>query len=177
VRAAGDLFYADGYGVSIDAIAERAGVAKPTVYAHFRSKEALIEVVLEIAAAQWFNDLDAEVDHRTGNPVSQLLAPFDLLVEDLPDPAYHGCVFVNGAASFLAPSHPARRALASLHAGMLERFERLAAAAEASSPDVTARQLLLLFDGVKVRGIVDASGAVAADARAAATALVDVISD
>jgi AcrR family transcriptional regulator len=177
LRAAADLFYADGYGVSIDSIAERAGVAKPTVYAHFASKDALIEAVLEAAADEWFNELDAEIEHRAGDPVSQLTAPFDLLVEDLPDPAYHGCVFVNSAASFAEPSHPAKRALASHHARMLERFERLARAAETADPGATARALLLLYDGVKVRGIVDSSGVFADDARAAAAALVEVISD
>ena len=34
-----------------------------------------------------------------------------------------------------------------------------------------ARQLLLLYDGVKTRGIIDFSGAAADDARSAATAL------
>jgi hypothetical protein len=133
--------------------------------------------VLEAAADQWFSDLDAEIEHRAGDPVSQLMAPFDLLVEDLPDPAYHGCVFVNSAAAFHEPAHPANRALALHHERMLERFERLATAAEAARPEVTARQLLLLYDGIKVRGIVDGSGAVAADARAAAAALIEVISD
>ena len=123
MRAAADLFYAEGYGVSIEAIAERAGVAKPTVYAHFASKEALIAAVLDAATEQWFDELDAEVAHRAGNPVSQIMAPFDLLVEDLPDPAYRGCVFVNSAAAFPDPAHPARQVLAAHHERMLERFE------------------------------------------------------
>ena len=134
MRAAADLFYAEGYGVSIESIAERAGVAKPTVYAHFASKEALIAAVLEAATDQWFEELDAEVAHRAGNPVSQIMAPFDLLVEDLPDPAYRGCVFVNSAAAFPDPAHPARQVLAAHHERMLERFEVLAAAAGASRP-------------------------------------------
>jgi AcrR family transcriptional regulator len=169
LRSATDLFYAEGYGVSIDAIAQRAEVAKPTVYAHFASKEALITAVLEAEADQWFGELDAELAHRAGDPLSQLMAPFDLLVEDLPDPAYRGCVFVNSAASFPDPAHPARQALAEHHRRMLERFERVA-------PAATARQLLLLYDGVKVRGIVDSSGMAADDARTAARVLLEGIS-
>jgi AcrR family transcriptional regulator len=172
LRAAADLFYSEGYDVSIEAIAERAGVAKPTVYAHFASKEALIAAVLEAAADQWFDELDAEIAHRAGNPVSQIMAPFDLLVEDLPDPAYRGCVFVNSAAAFPDPAHPARQVLAAHHARMLERFADLAAAAGVPRPEVVARQLLLLYDGVKVRGLVDVSGATAGDARDAARTLV-----
>jgi AcrR family transcriptional regulator len=172
LRAAADLFYSEGYGVSIEAIAERAGVAKPTVYAHFASKEALIAAVLEAAADEWFDELDAELAHRAGDPVSQIMAPFDLLVEDLPDPAYRGCVFVNSAAAFPDPAHPARQVLASHHERMLERFARLAGAAGVRRPEVVARELLLLYDGVKVRGLVDVSGAAADDARDAARTLV-----
>lgn len=171
LQAALDLFYADGYGVSVDAIAEHADVAKPTVYAHFRSKEALIEAVLQQDSDRWFAELASELERRAGDPLAQLQAPFDLLVADLPDPAYHGCMLINGAATFCAAEHPAHRVLAAHHQRMLEAFQRLAAAAGATQPDDLARQLLLLYDGVKARGLVDHSGAAAQDARAAAAAL------
>jgi hypothetical protein len=54
------------------------------------------------------------------------------------------------------------------HAGGVER---LAADAGAASPAELARQLLLLYDGVKAIGLVDHSGVMARDARAAAVAL------
>lgn len=41
----------------------------------------------------------------------------------------------------------------------------------ARQPDALARQLFLLFDGIKARGLTDNSGAAATDARAAARAL------
>jgi len=173
MAAAKDLFYADGYTVSVDTIAEHAGVAKPTVYAHFASKEALIDAVLQAASEQWFTDLDAELERREGDPYAQLVAPFDLLVKDLPDPAYHGCICVNSAATFVSPTHPAHQVLQAHHERMLEIFERLAARAGASHPADLARQLLLLYDGIKTRGLVDNSGAAADDARAAAAALLE----
>ena len=173
LTAARELFYADGYGVSVDAIAERAAVAKPTVYAHFGSKEGLIAAVLHIVDEQWFAELGGELERRAGDPHAQLLAPFDLLVQDLPDPAYHGCLLINTAATFCTPGHPSRRALAAHHEGMLDLFERLAADAGAARPDDLARQLLLLYNGVKAQGLADNSGAAAHDARAAAAALVE----
>src|SRR3954452_11908182 len=129
IAAARDLFGRQGYGVSVDAIAEHAAVAKPTVYAHFGSKDALIGAVLQSLDDEWFATLEAEIDLRDGDPQAQLLAPFDLLVKDLPDPLYHGCLFINGAATFLSSTHPAPRALASHDERMLGVFERLAAAA------------------------------------------------
>jgi AcrR family transcriptional regulator len=173
LTAARDLFYADGYGVSVDAIAERAAVAKPTVYAHFGSKEALIAAVLQFVDEQWFAELGAELERRAGDPHDELLAPFDLLVQDLPDPAYRGCILINTAATFCTPDHPSRRALAAHHERMLELFEHLAADAGAARPDDLARQLLLLYNGVKAQGLTDTSGAAAHDARAAAAALVE----
>ncbi len=167
------MFYAEGHSVSIDAVTERAGVAKPTVYAHFRSKDDLVDAVLVAACDEWFAELETELDLRAGDPLSRLLAPFDLLTAGLPDPAYHGCILVNSAAAFLSAGHPSHRALATHDERMLTLFERLAAEAGARHPDALARQLLVLYDGVKARGLVDDSGAAGQDARTAATALLE----
>lgn len=171
LKAARELFYDQGYAVSVDAVTERAGVAKPTVYAHFTSKDKLIGAMLTSACDEWFADLEAELERRAGDPVARLVAPFDLLAANLPDPAYHGCILVNSAASFLSADHPAQEVLASHGERMLATFDRLAAEAGASRPGDLARQLLVLYDGVKARGLVDNTGAAAQDARAAATAL------
>jgi AcrR family transcriptional regulator len=171
INAARDLFYTQGYEVTIDAIAQRASVAKPTVYVHFGSKDALIQAVLESASAEFFSQLQLEVARRSGDPVAQLLAPIDLLSADLPDPAYHGCLCLNAAATFPDPGHPAHKVLRGLDLRLLDTWTGLAAQAGARQPDALARQLLLLFDGVKARGLTDNSGAATADARAAARAL------
>jgi AcrR family transcriptional regulator len=173
IDAARDLFYAQGYEVSIETIAQRASVAKPTVYVHFGSKDALIQAVLESASAEFLGRLQLEVASRSGDPAAQLLAPIDLLVAGLPDPAYHGCLCLNAAATFPDPGHPAHQVLRDLDQRLLETWTGLAARAGASQPDALARQLLLLFDGVKARGLTDNSGVAAGDARAAARALLD----
>jgi len=47
IQAADDLFYGEGIrAASMDAIAERAGVTKRTLYYHFRSKDDLIAAYL-----------------------------------------------------------------------------------------------------------------------------------
>jgi AcrR family transcriptional regulator len=173
IDAARDLFYAQGYEVTIDTIAQRASVAKPTVYVHFGSKDALIQAVLESASAEFFSQLQLEVARRSGDPAAQLLAPIDLLVAGLPDPAYHGCLCLNAAATFPDPGHPAHQVLRDLDQRLLDIWTGLAARAGARQPDALARQLLLLFDGVKARGLTDDSGVAAGDARAAARALLD----
>ena len=47
ISAANALFYNDGIrGVSVDAVAEKAGVTKRTLYYHFRSKDELVAAYL-----------------------------------------------------------------------------------------------------------------------------------
>lgn len=53
LRAAGELFGEHGYAqVSMDEVAAGAGVTKPTVYAHFGSKEALFETLISDAISR-----------------------------------------------------------------------------------------------------------------------------
>lgn len=48
IEAAGKLFHAEGIrAVSVDAVAEKAGLTKRTLYYHFRSKDDLIAAYLE----------------------------------------------------------------------------------------------------------------------------------
>lgn len=48
IRAAGNVFSEVGYDrANMRMVAERAGVAKPTLYAYFRGKSALLEAVIE----------------------------------------------------------------------------------------------------------------------------------
>jgi AcrR family transcriptional regulator len=173
ISAARELFYAQGYEVTIDTIAQRASVAKPTVYVHFGSKDTLIEAVLEAARVEFFDQLELEVAAHAGDSVAQLLAPLDVLVAGLPDPAYRGCLCVNAAATFPNPGHPAHKVLRDLDQRLLDIWIGLAARAGARRPDALARQLLLLFDGIKARGLTDNTGAAASDAMAAARALLD----
>ena len=71
--AANRLFYADGIGaVSVDAIAERAGVTKRTLYYHFASKDDLVARYLEsrdqpnlAAFRKWFETADGNATDKT----------------------------------------------------------------------------------------------------------------
>jgi AcrR family transcriptional regulator len=52
LTAAEEVFAADGVGVPIDAVAERAGVGVGTLYRHFPTKEALFEAVVTVRLAE-----------------------------------------------------------------------------------------------------------------------------
>lgn len=75
LTAAAELFAEQGYdGVSINAVAERAGVCKANVFHHFRSKDALYLAVLRTACAQTRELLDHMVI-STG-PITERLKNF-----------------------------------------------------------------------------------------------------
>lgn len=84
VKAAHDLFLDQGYELtSMDDIAVRARVSKPTVYNHFRDKEALF----------------AEVVRTTTDDVEQLVS---LVTRNLTDPEDFDSKLVELAREFLA---------------------------------------------------------------------------
>lgn len=73
-EAAIELLFEMGYAVSMDAVAQRAGCSKQTVYKHFGSKEGLFRsVVADIVAP-----IRATLDDDTGGDLSKRLHAFAL---------------------------------------------------------------------------------------------------
>ncbi|KMO19285.1 TetR/AcrR family transcriptional regulator [Methylobacterium platani] len=63
VAVATELFMAHGFdATSIDAVAQGAGVSKPTLYARYRDKRALFAAVLEERIRDWLAPLSAAAE-------------------------------------------------------------------------------------------------------------------
>ena len=63
VEVATRLFIERGFdGTSIDAVAEDAGVSKPTLYARYQDKRALFEAVLQDRIREWLAPLSAATE-------------------------------------------------------------------------------------------------------------------
>jgi AcrR family transcriptional regulator len=167
-----DLFYAHGiHAVSVDNVAERAGVTKRTLYQHFPSKDALLAAALDARGKAWRDWFEAELDRRAATPAGQLLAMFDVIAEESTADGYRGCRFVNAAAELPDRRHPAR-AVASAHKrevlGLITaRVGQLAVA----DPAGLARQLKILLEGAITTALVDPGAQAATDARCAAAIL------
>jgi AcrR family transcriptional regulator len=84
LAAAYELFATQGIrAVGIDAIIERSGVARMTLYRHFASKNALVLAFLEQRQERWTRSwLQHEVELRASEPRARLLAIFDVFDED-----------------------------------------------------------------------------------------------
>ena len=149
VDAAVRLFYADGIRrVSVDAIADKAGVTKRTLYYHFRSKDDLIATYLESrdqpnldAFRRWFEETDGPIE-------AKVEAIFANLSRSSRHPKWKGCGFLRTAAELASmPGHPAVKA-GSAHKKRVEDWlaEQISSAGIAGATE-KARQTVLLMDG------------------------------
>lgn len=170
------LFYAEGiHAVGIDRIIAEAGVAKASLYAHFRSKDDLVAAYLGGRSQAWQAHVHAELAARGGAPLDRLLAVFELLGEWFGTPGYRGCPFINAAAECgddtriteLTGRH--RAWVGSLFTDLLDESGVASSAA-------VAMQLVLLYDGAMVAAQLDPASDAATAARSAASVLVTTAS-
>ena len=147
--AANRLFYGKGIrAVSLDALAEQAGVTKKTLYYHFRSKDDLVAAYLAsrdqpnlATFAKWFEEAE-------GSLADKVQALFTQLAKSARSPKWKGCGFLRTAAELAdLPGHPAVK----VGAGHKKKFEDwLAARIACVDPEnatLRSRQIVLLMDG------------------------------
>lgn len=149
VTAASKLFYGEGIrGVSLDAVAEKAGVTKRTFYYHFKSKDDLVAAYLEARDQpnltlfkQWF-------DETEGSTAAKVRAIFQRLSVNASSPKWKGCGFLRTTAELAnMPGHPAIK-IGAAHKKKFETWLRVTFEADGiANPAELARQVLLLLDG------------------------------
>ena len=160
MTAARELFYGGGiHATGVSAVAENAGVTKMTLYAHFPSKDDLVAAYLEDNDRRWREFLEEKLSGY-GDPREKLLAVCDAYREYFTAREMRGCAFVNCAAEFPDPEHPARRTIRHHKAGVRERLRGLAAEAGAEEPAVLAERLFVVLEGAYVTGALEGEAGV-----------------
>ena len=149
VKAANSLFYRTGIrAAGVDAVAEKAGVTKKTLYYHFRSKDDLVAAYLAsrdrpnlALFAKWFEEAEGPLPDK-------IQAIFANIAAAARNRRWKGCGFLRTTAELVeTPSHPAVQ-LASLHKKKLEAWLADVIAANGSAEaNQIARQIVLLMDG------------------------------
>jgi AcrR family transcriptional regulator len=149
LRAADELFYREGVrAVGVDAVVERAGVNKMSLYRQFSSKDDLVIAYLERQDQRFFNYVETSFAKHPGEPAKQLIQYFDDLVVRASADDYRGCPFVNVAVEFPDVAHPARQFVIDNKARLMARITALATEAGADDPVALANALGLLIEGV-----------------------------
>jgi AcrR family transcriptional regulator len=172
IDTAQDLFYREGYhATGIDRILAHSGVAKMTLYKHFRSKEELIQAVLERRGQGVLAQLAAL---RAGTaPREAVLQVFDGLHAWIGAADFCGCGFINAAAEYHDRQHPIHRQAAAFKAAFAEHLRESLQQLGVAEAAQLASQLQFLFEGALSMAHVQGPGAQALQARAAAVALLD----
>jgi len=136
--AAESLFYRDGIrAISVDAVVERAGVNKMSVYRQFSSKDDLVVAYLRRMDARFRERIERSIAKHPGEPAQALVQSITDLVERASNPDYRGCPFVNVACEFADREHPARVSVACNKEYLM-----------AADPQLLADSLALLVEGV-----------------------------
>jgi AcrR family transcriptional regulator len=82
--------------VGVDEVIRRAGVAKATLYRHFRSKDDLVLAFLDLREQRWTRGyVEAEAERRGATAEERLFALFDVFDEWFQRDDFEACTFVN----------------------------------------------------------------------------------
>jgi AcrR family transcriptional regulator len=173
------LFYTQGFNATgIDKILAESGVAKMTMYKHFKSKDELILAALMRRDEQFRAWLTSEMQKAASDPRGQLLAMFDALEDWFKGNAFKGmgfsgCAFINASSEFAKLDHPAHKIAAEHKRCVLEHIADLCTKAGAEDPAQLAEQLALLKEGAIVTAQVRGMPESAQIAKTMAIALLD----
>lgn len=147
--AAEKLFYAEGIrGVSVDAVAAKAGVTKRTLYYHFRSKDDLVAAYLSARDQPNLALFKLWFDEASGSVAAKVQAIFNNLAKSARHPKWKGCGFLRTSAELAnMPGHPAIK-IGAAHKKKFEEWLRTVFEADKfADPAQLARQVVLLLDG------------------------------
>ena len=173
LRTASTLFYQRGVrAVGVDLVVEEAGVAKTSLYRHFRTKDDLIAAFLEREDQDFWNCWNSVTELHKTDPAAELEAHLDWIGERVGRPNYRGCPQLNVAAEFPDSDHPARRVASAHKQELRRRLKGIAERLGVKLPDELAGQLSLLINGAFVSSQVLSPGEAGPLLHATARALI-----
>ncbi|MEV3905971.1 TetR/AcrR family transcriptional regulator [Mycobacterium sp. NPDC050551] len=148
---ADSLFFSVGVrAVGVDRMVSEAGVARATFFKHFPTKDHLIAAYLERRAERSRATLSALRDEFCDEPSRVLTAIADV-VDDYRDiPGFRGCEFINAAAEFADPSHPAHQLAVSHRQWVTDFLAGVLRDMGHGDADPTARAMMMVRTGALV---------------------------
>jgi AcrR family transcriptional regulator len=151
LQTASTLFYQRGvHAVGVDLVVVEAGVAKTSLYRHFRTKDDLIAAFLQREDESFWSLWDRIAELHKTDPVAELDVHLDRIGERFGRPNYRGCPQINVAAEFPDSNHPARRVALAHKQELRRRLKGIAERLHVKRPDELAGQLSLLLNGAFV---------------------------
>jgi AcrR family transcriptional regulator len=151
LETASELFYGQGVrAVGVDLVVEKAGVAKTSLYRHFRTKDELVAAFLQREDEDFWRSWDDVAVLHAGDAAAELDAHLRWIGERVGRPNYRGCPQLNVAAEFPDADHPARKVAAAHKRELRRRLLGIVERLQLARPDEVAGQLALLINGAFV---------------------------
>lgn len=162
------LFYEEGiHSVGVDRLISEASVTKATFYKHYGSKDNLILAYIRTQHERVQERMERLVADAS-SPAAAVRAWVAALVDEVNDPDFRGCAFLNAAAEYHDPRDPVREVVATHRDWYTDRLATLLQESGHQLPGDGADELMLARDGAM-------AGAYAGDAIAATAALGRVV--
>ena len=129
------LFYERGVlAVGVDLVVDDSGVAKTSLYRHFRTKDDLIVAFLEREDAEFWAQWDEVAARHADDPAAEIEAHMRWIGKRLARANYRGCPQINVAAEFAEADHPSRTVSRDHMQAMRRRLAELARTLGAARP-------------------------------------------
>ena len=173
LETASALFYRRGVrAVGVDLVVAEAGVAKTSLYRHFRTKDDLVAAFLAREDRDFWGTWDAVAERHMDDPRAELGAQLEWIGERVGRPNYRGCPQINVAAEFPETDHPARKIAAAHKRELRHRLKGIAERIGVGHADELAGQLGVLINGAFVSSQMLEAGEAAPLLQQAAHALI-----
>ena len=142
--AAARLFHRQGYNsTGINQLIEEAGVAKASLYQHFRTKNDILKAYLVQTSQEWFEAVAARIA-TADTPKGKVLALFDLLHDFSTSVDFRGCNFQNALVELNVDETDTRQFIQAHKSRMARVFADLLQNAD------QADEVTLLFEGALI---------------------------
>lgn len=150
VETAAQLFYQKGYNsTGINEIIATAGIAKATLYNHFKSKEAICLAYLQYKNAAFVEQLGEFLQtYPTGQ--ARLLGLFDFLTTFFEDQDFNGCWCIKTVAEIPKDNQLIRAEIQAQKRQLIALIQQMTQAAypnkEQEQHQLLAQQIYLLYE-------------------------------
>ena len=134
----------------IDLLLAQAGVAKMSLYSHFRSKEDLVIAVIDTQSNQLISALEEAVALSNGSVAGRLGAIFDVVQEKVLSPEFLGCEFIRALSEYPDPPHPINEAVVRHRKRLLTLLAQTLSEGRCEDSEPLASEIMLLMDGALV---------------------------
>lgn len=148
VQTASSLFYSQGYNsTGINEIIAESGIAKATLYSHFRSKEDICLAYLQFKNETFLEDVSAFCKNKRAGK-NRVLAIFDFLQKFFKSKDFNGCWCIRTVAEIPRENTRIRQEIQKQKNAFLALIDELVreTQVEKTASKKLSRQIYLLYE-------------------------------